>query len=146
MPKPPPRLPSQASQRYEAVLALRPDYVQAVPQASTIFDFLQRHWPKLANSIGSDTIPATNNTVELVIRRFDQHYQSFCGFESIHHAQSYIAVFEKVYRFTPFSPDAWLRRHPPAHVDHLRRPQHPLAPPTIGHLSCPHSVTITKRT
>lgn len=97
---------TQATQRYDAVLALRPDYVQALPEASVIFDFLQRHWPKLANSIGSDTIPATNNTVELVIRRFHQHYQSFCGFESIDHAQSYLAVFEKVYRFTPFSSDA----------------------------------------
>lgn len=106
---------TQATQLYDAVLALRPDYVQAVPEASTIFDFLQRHWPKLANSIANDTIPATNNTVELVIRRFDQHYQSFCGFESIHHAQSYIAVFEKVYRFTPFSPDAQprIRNHCP---------------------------------
>ena len=106
---------TQATQRYDAVLALRPAYVQALPEASVIFDFLQRHWPKLANSIGSDTIPATNNTVELVIRRFDQHYQSFCGFESIHHAHSYLAVFEKVYRFTPFSPDAQprIRNHCP---------------------------------
>lgn len=106
---------TQATQRYDAVLALRPAYVQALPEASVIFDFLQRHWPKLANSIGNDTIPATNNTVELVIRRFDQHYQSFCGFESIHHAQSYLAVFEKVYRFTPFSPDAQprIRNHCP---------------------------------
>ena len=63
--------PSHASQRYAAVLALRPDYVQALPEASVIFDFLERHWPKLVNSIGSDTIPTTNNTVELVIRRFD---------------------------------------------------------------------------
>ena len=44
--------------------------------------------------------------MELVIRRFDQHYQNFCGFESIESAQLYLAVFEKVYRFTPFSNDA----------------------------------------
>jgi transposase-like protein len=106
---------TQATQCYDAVLALRLDYVQAVPEASAIFDFLQRHWPKLANSIGSDTIPATNNTVELVIRRFHQHYQSFCGFESIEHAHAYLAVFEKVYRFTPFSSDAQprIRNHCP---------------------------------
>jgi hypothetical protein len=48
----------------------------------------------------------TNNAVELVIRRFDQHYQNFCGFESIADAQRYLAVFEKLYRFTPFSQDA----------------------------------------
>jgi len=95
-----------ASERYAAVLAQRQAYVQTLPEAAVIFDFLQRHWPKLANSIGSGLIPATNNTVELVIRRFDQHYQNFCGFESITDAQRYLAVFEKIYRFTPFSQDA----------------------------------------
>jgi hypothetical protein len=39
-------------------------------------------------------------------RRFDQHYQSFCGFESIESAQTLLAVFEKLYRLTPFSDDA----------------------------------------
>jgi hypothetical protein len=34
---------TQATQRYDAVLALRPGYVQAVPEASAIFDFLERH-------------------------------------------------------------------------------------------------------
>jgi hypothetical protein len=48
----------------------------------------------------------TNNTVELVIRRFDQHYQNFCGFDTIETAQLFPGVFEKVYRFTPFSQDA----------------------------------------
>jgi hypothetical protein len=95
-----------ASQRYAAVLALRQDYVQTRPEAAKVFDFLERHWPQLANGIGSSLIPTTNNTVELVIRRFDQHYQNFCGFESIADAQCYLAVFEKLYRFTPFSQDA----------------------------------------
>ena len=34
------------------------------------------------------------------------HYQTFSGFESIASAQLYLAVFEKLYRFTPFSDDA----------------------------------------
>ena len=72
-----------ATERYTAVLALRQDYVQARPEATAIFDFLERHWPRLVNSIGASLIPATNNTVERVIGRFDQHYQNFCGFESI---------------------------------------------------------------
>ncbi|MBM4461523.1 MAG: transposase [Chloroflexi bacterium] len=95
-----------ATERYTAVLARRQDCVQAQPQAAAIFDFLERHWPRLSNSIGSPLIPATNNTVERVIGRFDQHYQNFCGFESSADAQRYLAVFEKVYRFTPFSQDA----------------------------------------
>jgi hypothetical protein len=98
--------PAQAQERYAEVLALQTAYVQAWPQAQTIFAFLKRHWPKLANAIGSDLIPTTNNTVERVIGRFDQHYQNFCGFESRQDAERYLAVFEKLYRFTPFSQDA----------------------------------------
>jgi hypothetical protein len=67
---------------------------------------LELHWPYLVNSIESNLIPATNNAVEMVIRRFDQHYQNFCGFESITTAKVYLGVFEKIYRFTPFSDDA----------------------------------------
>ncbi len=95
-----------AQKRYEQVLALRQKYVQQQPEAAAIFDFLERHWPKLVNAIESQLIPKTNNATELVIRRFDQHYQSFCGFNSSQTAQGFLAVFEKVYRFTPFSDDA----------------------------------------
>jgi transposase-like protein/transposase len=95
-----------AQKRYEAVMALRQAYVQQTAGAAAIFDFLERHWPKLVNGIESQIIPKTNNAVELVIRRFDQHYQSFCGFESIQTAQVFLGVFEKLYRFTPFSDDA----------------------------------------
>jgi transposase-like protein len=95
-----------AQKRYQEVLALRATYVQATPGAAAIFDFLERHWPKLVNAIESQVIPRTNNAVELVIRRFDQHYQSFCGFESIETAHIFLGVFEKLYRLTPFSDDA----------------------------------------
>jgi|GEM_PF-8161 len=47
-----------------------------------------------------------DDTVELVIRHFDQHYQNFCGFDAMDTAQCYLGVFEKLYRFTPFSQDA----------------------------------------
>jgi transposase-like protein len=95
-----------AQKRYEAVLLLRQTYVQQTAGAAAIFDFLERHWPKLVNGIESQIIPKTNNAVELVIRRFDQHYQSFCGFESIETAHLFLGVFEKLYRLTPFSDDA----------------------------------------
>jgi hypothetical protein len=64
--------------------------------------------PGSSNIIEASLIPATNNTVERVIGHFDQHYQNFCGFESIADAQRYLVVFEKLYRFTPFSQDAQL--------------------------------------
>jgi len=95
-----------AQKRYEQVLARREHYVSQQAEAAAIFDFLERHWPKLVNAIESVIIPKTNNAVELVIRRFDQHYQNFCGFNRIETAQLFLAVFEKVYRFTPFSDDA----------------------------------------
>ena len=98
-----------AHQRYEAVLALRKTYVEATPEVDAVFASLERHWPTLVNAIESDRIPMTNNTTELVIRRFAQHYQNFCGFDRIETAQTYLAVFEWCYRFTPFTQDAQKR-------------------------------------
>jgi hypothetical protein len=95
-----------AQKRYQQVLALRPHYIDQTPQAVVIFDSLQRHWPKLKNSIESTIIPSTNNATEMVIGRFDQLYQNFRGFDSLASARPFLAVFEKVYRFTPFSDDA----------------------------------------
>ena len=95
-----------AQKRYRALLHQQDEYVQREPSLHWVFDFLEQHWPCLVNAVESNLIPATNNAVEMVIRRFDQHYQNFCGFESIETAQVYLGVFEKVYRFTPFSRDA----------------------------------------
>jgi transposase-like protein len=95
-----------AQRRYQKVLAQRTTFVAQTPQASALFDFLERHWPKLLNAIESRIIPTTNNATEEVIRIFTQHYKTFCGFENIDSAQLYLGVFEKVYRFTPFSNDA----------------------------------------
>jgi transposase-like protein len=92
--------------RYRMLLDRRKEYIQCEPSLEWIFEFLELHWSFLVNSIESELIPATNNAVEMVIRRFDQHYQNFCGFESIESAQLYLGVFEKIYRFTPFSRDA----------------------------------------
>jgi transposase-like protein len=96
----------RAETRYQALLARREAVTQSEPVLEWVFDFLEQHWPYLVNSVENDLIPATNNATEMVIRRFDQHYQNFCGFESIQTARVYLGVFEKVYRFTPFSRDA----------------------------------------
>jgi hypothetical protein len=73
--------------------------------AQRIFDFLQRHYPKLVNAVETPLIPLTNNTVELVIRRFDQHYQNMCGFDSIETTRKYLYLFELTCRFTSFAKD-----------------------------------------
>ncbi len=103
-----------AQRRYEVVMAQREALLAVEPGLASVFATLETHWPTLLNGIESDLIPRTNNTVELVIRRFDQHYQpvqadrpgNFCGFESVETAALFLGVFEKVYRFTPFSQDA----------------------------------------
>jgi transposase-like protein len=95
-----------ARRRYEKVLAQREIFVAQTPDAAAIFDFLERHWPYLVNAIESRIIPTTNNATEEVIRIFTQHYKTFCGFENIESARLYLGVFEKIYRFTPFSDDA----------------------------------------
>jgi transposase-like protein len=95
-----------AQKRYATVMALQEAYVAQQPEVLCIFETLERHWPTLVNGIESTLIPRTNNVVELVIRRFDQHYQNFCGFDSSETARLFLAVFEKVYRFTPFTQDA----------------------------------------
>ena len=95
-----------AQKRYHRLLAKRQDYLDQAPALDWVFDFLEQHWPCLVNTIESELIPTTNNAVEMVIRRFDRHYQNFCGFESIETAKVYLGVFERIYRFTPFSNDA----------------------------------------
>ena len=91
--------------RFAALLALREAYVTATPQVACVFDSLATHFPKLVNAIESADIPRTNNTTELVIRRFDQHYQGMCGFDSAESARIYLRLFAIVYRLTPFAAD-----------------------------------------
>ena len=95
-----------AQRRYEQVMAQRDTFVAQTPDIEATFAFLERHWPRLVNAIDSHFIPTTNNATEQVIRRFTQHYKTFCGFQNIASARLYLGVFEKVYRFTPFSADA----------------------------------------
>jgi hypothetical protein len=92
-----------AQKRYAALMVLQEQYMAQQPEVVCIFETLERHSLTLANDTESTIIPRTNNTVELVIRRFDQHYQNTCGFDSLNSARLFLAVFEKVYRFTPFT-------------------------------------------
>lgn len=91
--------------RFAELLALRESYVSQTPQLACVFDSLETHFPKLVNAIESPLIPRTNNTTELVIRRFDQHYSGMCGFDSFESAQVYLRLFTLVYRLTPFADD-----------------------------------------
>lgn len=91
--------------RYRKVMALKDEYVAQESGSEAIFEFLKHHYPKLVNAVENPLVPLTNNTVELVNRRFDQHYQNMCGFDSIETARTYLGLFELFYRFTPFARD-----------------------------------------
>jgi transposase-like protein len=93
------------NKRYREVMALKEEYVARIPEAQRIFNFLKRHYPKLVNAVENPLVPLTNNTVELVNRRFDQHYQNMCGFDGIETARKYLHLFDLTYRFTPFAKD-----------------------------------------
>jgi len=130
-----------AQRRYEAVLAQREALLASEPGLASVFATLETHWPTLLNGIESDLIPRTNNTVELVIRRFDQQYQNMCGFESVETASVFLGVFEKIYRFTPFSQDAQprLRGKSPLELAGYDVAQMPMADVCRGWaLSMPH--------
>lgn len=93
------------TKRYREVMALKEEYVAQMPEAQRLFDFLERHYPKLVNAVENPLVPLTNSTVELVTRRFDQHYQNLYGFDSMETARQYLHLFELTYRFTPFAKD-----------------------------------------
>jgi transposase-like protein len=91
--------------RFVDFLELRSSYVTRTPDIACVFDSLENHFPKLVNAIESPLIPRTNNCCELVIRRFDQHYQGMCGLDSFESARLHLRIFELVYRLTPFADD-----------------------------------------
>jgi len=93
------------AQRYAEVMAQRDRLVRTEPRLEPILDSLARHYPLLVNAYDHSFIPLTNNATERLIRRFDQHYQNFAGFDSLQTARFYLHLFELTYRFTPFGPE-----------------------------------------
>jgi len=100
-----PKTRRTVEKRYAELMAQRDPLVQAEPRLEPIFDSLARHYPTLVNAYDHPLIPLTNNTTERLIRRFDQHYQNFAGFDSLETARCYLHLFELTYRFTPFGPE-----------------------------------------
>jgi transposase-like protein len=91
--------------RYTELMTHRDKLVQAEPRLESILDSLARHYPLLVNAYDHPLIPLTNNATERLIRRFDQHYQNFAGFDSLETARCYLHLFELTYRLTPFGPE-----------------------------------------
>ena len=90
------------NKRFTYLIAQRDQLLHSEPRLQPILDSLERHYPYLLNAFDNPLIPLTNNATERLIRRFDQHYQNFAGFDSIETARCYLHLFELTYRFTPF--------------------------------------------
>jgi transposase-like protein len=88
--------------RMETFMAKREHFVSIEPKASKIFNSIQSHFSQALLSIGNPKIPSTNNIVERVNRRFNQHYKNMAGFESMSTARAYLTLFAFFYRITPF--------------------------------------------
>jgi transposase-like protein len=88
--------------RMDSFMAKRNHFVTLHPSAGKIFDSIERHFSQALLSIGNPTIPHTNNAVERVNRRFNQHYKNMAGFESMRTARAYLTLFAFFYRITPF--------------------------------------------
>jgi transposase-like protein len=92
--------------RYAQWQAECAQHLQQDSRLQPIVDSVARHFPLIVNAYDRPMIPLTNNATERLIRRFDQHYQNFAGFDSLSTARVYVHLFELVYRFTPFGDGA----------------------------------------
>ena len=115
--------------RYAELLVQRAQLVQAEPRLEAIFASVARHYPTLVNAYDNALIPLTNNATERLIRRFEQHYQNFAGFDSLATARCYLHLFELTYRFTPFGAEVqpYLRDKCPLELAGYDLTQVPLA-------------------
>jgi len=133
-------------QRYRKLLERRDDLVRAEPRLAPLFDSVVRHYPLLVNAYDHPHIPLTNNATERLIRRLDQHYQNFAGFDSLETAQSYLHLFELTYRFTPFGSEVQppLRGKCPLELAGYDLSQVPLAHYLREHGTCPLIPAVTE--
>jgi transposase-like protein len=115
--------------RYDQLMARRAKLILAEPRLAPLLDSLEHHYPLLLNAYDNPLIPLTNNATERLIRRFDQHYQNFAGFDSIETARCYLHLFELTYRFTPFGREvqSYLRGKCPLELAGYDLSQVPLA-------------------
>ncbi len=90
-----------AKKRLAKVLELRAVLEQQHPEAVGILETLEQRFPLVANAIGRQYIPTTNNVTERTIKAFHRHYQHFAGMESLETARIQLRLFRHFYRLTP---------------------------------------------
>jgi transposase-like protein len=90
-----------AKRRLKKVLEIRDQLERDHPEAVAILDMLQQRFPLVANAIGRNRVPMTNNIVERTIKAFNRHHKLMAGFESLDTARIQVALFAFFYRLTP---------------------------------------------
>jgi transposase-like protein/transposase len=90
-----------AKKRLAKVLELRTVLEQQHPEAVGILETLEQRFPLVANAIGRQDIPSTNNVTERTIKAFHRHYQHFAGMESLETARIQLRLFRHFYRLMP---------------------------------------------
>ena len=90
-----------ARSRLAKVLGLRDELAAKHPEALPVLDLVAKRFPKVANAIGRDDIPSTNNVTERTIKALNRHYKHMAGFESLQTARHQVALFRFFYRLTP---------------------------------------------
>ena len=99
-----------ARSRLAKVLALRSELAVKHPEAVTLLDTISERFPSVANAIGRDDIPSTNNVTERTIKAFNRHYKRMAGFESMDTARIQVRLFRFCHRLTPMR-EARRREH-----------------------------------
>jgi transposase-like protein len=85
----------QVKKRYARFMSLKGKAPETV---SSVFDMVQKYYPKLCLTVTCTDIPKTTNPVERAIGEFEEHYHITKGFTSFYYAQFFLKAFQVSYR------------------------------------------------
>jgi len=84
---------------------------EKAPEAvSSVFDMVQKYYPKLCLLVTRKDIPKTTNPVERAIGEFEELYHITKSFTSFYHAQFFLKAFQVYYRLRKIGFDPFCRR------------------------------------
>lgn len=90
-----------AKRRLAKVLALREELARNHPEVLPLLETIEERFPMVANAIGREDVPTTNNITERTIKAFSRHYKNMAGLESIETARIQLRLFRFFYRLKP---------------------------------------------
>jgi transposase-like protein len=97
----------QVKKRYARFMSVKEKAPEAV---SSVFDMVQKYYPKLCLLVSCTDIPKTTNPVERAIGEFEERYHISKGFTSFYYAQFFLKAFQVYYRLRKISFGPFRRR------------------------------------